>query len=280
MDRFISKDDTEVDPFAELEAEIAAKGIIDYTYDFDEEFKWDDLGAKLIERGGFQFHAEIKNVTEMKDGRLIVSGFANTKNIDRVRDIVDPSAFQRAINKGVGKLKILRNHNMREPIGLGIDASIRSNGFFFKGGISNADIGYVQEARQQIKEGLIDSFSIGFSILKAEPIATEGAPKQDGRVADRRITDLDLWEVSVVTIPANVQSTFAMVKGMQYGSDLYDRAKKHFIDRPDIDQRGELDTVDYSKTTEYIKRITEEIDAMPTGMTYNEASARLKALLD
>lgn len=280
MDRFVSKDTGSVDPFLELEAALQEKDLCGVDPEGAVEFCWDGLALKLIERKKFEFHAEIKSVHETNDGRLVLQGFANTRNIDRVRDIVEPSAFKRAVAKGVKKVKILRNHDMDEPIGLGIDASIRDKGFFFKGGISNAEIRYVQEAREQIKDGLMDSFSIGFSILKSEPIDPKDAPKQDGRVADRRITDLDLWEVSVVTVPANVQSTFSVVKGMQHGSDLYDRAGKCFVEYPDITKYGVKETVDYSRTTDYIKRVTEEIDNMPTGMTITEASARLKALVN
>ena len=112
-------------------------------------------------------------------------------------------------------------------------------------------------------------------------------PEEDERSKGdpwRIIELLDLYEVSVVTIPANVQSTFSIAKGMKHGGDLWlqdadlwaatgkdgdlvvmkDKSPWEILDgiaTPDEAQYLSSATPDpYAKTAEYVKKVTAEME--------------------
>ena len=244
----------------------------------ENELNLDTVYSGLMERGQFWCHPEIKEVKEMDDGTLVIRGLANTKNIDRVRDIVEPAAFRRSLSRFKKTGKILRGHNPGEPIGKARDAEITDQGLFLEAGIPDAPIVYLQEARAQIQEGLMDSFSVGFQILKSKPLEGDDVPApQDGRRADRRITDLDLFEVSVVTIPANVQSRFDLVKSIEHGTDLYLPTEGRYMEQyPAAADQAPVAKEQYAATARYIQQLTESFDASEDKLDVQRAIAAIR----
>lgn len=193
------------------------------------------IGACAGDR--FEFHLEIKEVSEEGDKRLI-AGYANTKNLDRMNEIVEPTAFKNTIKEWMKNPVILRGHDPNSIIGRGLEAKIDSKGLWIKAEIAS-DTEKANETWALIKQKMLKAFSIGYQIIKDEVVERAGK-----RI--RRILDLDLLEVSVLGLPANRESLFDMVKGMQYGTDL-------IVSSPAAD---ELPTdADYEETREYIEAL-------------------------
>jgi len=248
--------------------------------DFPDEIDIDifETAERLHERGGFEFHAEIKAID--RESRII-EGYANTKNIDRVNDIILPGAFENSVERiKEGDVPILVEH-ARVPthpfaVGTAIAGKIKRTGFWIRAKIESG-LPDVEDAWQRVERGLLKRFSVGFRTLADEY-------KQHLGKSIRVVTDLDLFEVSLVTIPANAQSAFSVVKGVTFGSDTFE--KRRGVWTPVVSpQRGGLITareireahgapliadtkktgkenerVRYTRTLEYLKGVNENID--------------------
>ena len=158
------------------------------------------------------FHAELKAESGDND-ELIIQGMASTNDLDRVDDIVDPDSFKKTIKDFLKNPVLLLNHGQsaegRVPVGKVLEAEVRPKGLFVKAMISKTE----EKLREKIKEGLFRAFSFGFRILNSDNIQRAGK-------TIRKITDLELFEVSIVSIPANRRALFSVVKGFESGTDL------------------------------------------------------------
>ena len=107
---------------------------------------------------------------------------------------------------------LLHNHGMgsegRVPVGKIVEAEIKTKGLFVKALISKTE----DKLREKIKEGLYQAFSFGFQIINSDIIKKAGK-------SIRKITELELFEVSIVSIPANRRALFSIVKGFEVGTD-------------------------------------------------------------
>jgi phage head maturation protease len=91
-------------------------------------------------------------------------------------------------------------HDTREPIGSWLDFSEDGKGLFMEGRL-NMDVQRAREAHALLKAGDVEGLSIGYEVIKAEP---------DKDVL--RLTELRLFEVSVVSLAANERATVTAVK--------------------------------------------------------------------
>jgi len=153
---------------------------------------------------------EIKEVSE--DGTF--SGYASTfNNMDSDRDIIEQGAFTKTLNKkNIKDIKLLWYHDARKPIGVWEEMTQDQKGLFVKGRLI-LEVEQAREAYALMKAGAINTMSIGFSI------------DQDGYTIDekrraRRIKSVDLWEVSIVTFPANKRAKIQRVKSAVPFQDL------------------------------------------------------------
>jgi len=164
----------------------------------------------LIERGAFDAALEIKGLSE--DDRII-EGYANTKHLDRMNDVIDPKAFEDSLDYFLQHGVILYGHNPWEPIGRPLDGKINSKGFLLKAqiakGLGPDDI--VEKSWNLIRQRVLRAFSVGFRIL---PNGIELSGEDGDEHRARIIKALELYEVSVVTVPANRESIFSLAKSV------------------------------------------------------------------
>lgn len=158
-----------------------------------------------------QFDAIVNKAWESADGKRYIEGYASTRMMDSYDDIIEPKAFESSKElffKYGGPLlyghggwdglmsmpagKVLPEYFTIDNIGLRIRAEIAHN-----------SVG--DDVWELIKLGVLKSFSVGFSIRKFEVDETIEPPV-------RTITDLRLYEISVVTIPANPETLFNVVQ--------------------------------------------------------------------
>lgn len=153
---------------------------------------------------------EIKEVSE--DGSF--SGYGSTfGNVDHDRDVIAAGAFSKSLKKKkVGKIKMLWQHDPHQPIGVWEEMHEDSRGLFVKGRLL-LDVEKGREAYALMKAGVLDSMSIGFAI-------PSGGYEIDEKKRVRVIKEADLWEVSVVTFPANPKATIRRVKSAVPFQDL------------------------------------------------------------
>lgn len=130
-------------------------------------------------------------------------GYASTyNNIDSGFDVVLPGAFTKSLqDRPASKIKMLWQHDSTQPIGVWKTAIEDSRGLFVKGKILK-EVQRGAEAYALMKEGVIDSMSIGYRTLESDYT-------RDGV---RQLKELGLMEVSLVTFAMNEQ---AVVTGLK-----------------------------------------------------------------
>ena len=154
---------------------------------------------------------ELKDIglTKKDDSDVgVFAGFASTfGNKDMVGDVIAPGAFAKSLRKkGTSGIKMLWQHDTEKPIGVWEEMSETDRGLEVKGKlILGVDKG--REAYELLKHGAIDSMSVGFMVVdKNKDI------DYDEETRTRTIKSLDLWEVSLVTFPANQKAKINRVK--------------------------------------------------------------------
>lgn len=149
------------------------------------------------------FALDVKAVAE--DGTF--TGYASVYDvIDSYKEIVARGAFKRTLGiwDSRGKLPpVLWQHRAGEPLGPYLEMREDNHGLFVKGQLLVDDIARAREARALMKAKAIGGLSIGFSVM------VDSFDKSTGITT---LQDIDLWEVSVVTFPANEKAQVESVK--------------------------------------------------------------------
>lgn len=184
---------------------------------------------------------EIKSLSlELKaDDQGMVEGYGSVfGGVDSYGDTIEPGAFAASIAKR--RPKMLWQHRMDKPIGVWDDVVEDGRGLRLKGRIADTEMG--EEARKLIKMGALDGLSIGYRTIRDEM-----------RGNNRILKEVDLWEVSFVTIPADAAATVTGIKSIATERDCEDalrdmgfsrREAKAFIARGWGGMRGLRDAGD------------------------------------
>ena len=119
-----------------------------------------------------------------------IEGYASVfEVVDNGMDVVQRGAFAKSL--GGRKVKMLWQHDMSKPIGVWDEIREDERGLYVKGRILK-DVQQGREAMALYKAGAMDSVSIGYRTIEA-------VEEAGGRV--RRLTEIDLFEISAVTMP-------------------------------------------------------------------------------
>lgn len=122
-----------------------------------------------------------------------IEGYASLFGVeDQARDIVMPGAFRASLaQRGVASIRMLFQHDPAQPIGVWDEIREDARGLYVRGhlieGAARSD-----EILTLLKGGALDGLSIGFRTRRAQ---------RDPRSGRRRLYNIDLWEISVVTFP-------------------------------------------------------------------------------
>ena len=146
------------------------------------------------------------------DERTFEGYAASYGNTDTDNDILETGAFAKSIKEGfpAKSIKVLWQHDARQPIGLPIEMREDSKGLYVKSRISKTAKG--DEALELMRDGVINRLSVGFSI-------PGGKSQIDGQ-GIRHIYEGKLFEYSLVTWPANDQAIITGVKTLKEMRDL------------------------------------------------------------
>ena len=131
-------------------------------------------------------------------------GYASLFNLpDLCKDVVEPGAFATSLaRRGPRGIKLLWQHDPSEPIGQWLLLREDARGLFVRGRLSLA-VARAREIHALMRDGAVDGLSIGFRTVKA---------RTDPRSGYRRLVEIDLWEVSIVTFPLLPQARVSAVK--------------------------------------------------------------------
>ncbi len=131
-------------------------------------------------------------------------GYASLFNLpDLGKDLVEPGAFSASLaRRGPRGIKLLWQHDPSEPIGQWLLLREDARGLFVRGRLS-PDVARAREVLALMRDGAVDGLSIGFRTVRA---------RSEPRTGIRRLSEIDLWEISIVTFPLLPQARVSAVK--------------------------------------------------------------------
>lgn len=137
-----------------------------------------------------------------------IEGYGSVFGVrDSYDDVILPGAFKASLDEhaAAGTMPaLLWQHRADEPIGIWIAMSEDARGLKVSGRLA-LDTERGREAHSLLKMGALNGLSIGFFARQWE---------HDRGTDVRTLTDIELWEVSLVTFPANGKARVTGVKSV------------------------------------------------------------------
>lgn len=125
---------------------------------------------------------------------------------DQSGDVVMRGAFAASLKKRrPGDVRMLFQHDAGEPVGTWIDMHETARGLHVTGRLDR-NVQRGRELFSLLETKGLDGLSIGFRTVRA---------RRDRATASRLLTEIDLWEISLVTFPMLVGARVTDVKSFQ-----------------------------------------------------------------
>lgn len=169
----------------------------------------------------FKYNFKI-NKSISDDDELYIYGVASNDSQDRDNEIVNLSSLKSSFKSFLSTNPILLfNHDLKgSPIGKIVPEFTGKDGTIYRSGIIGSELRIVAKIsetanaiRTQISEGILKTFSIG------------GAAKYVKSAGKTILHFSELFEISVVTVPANKDSLFTVVKSACVGDNCPTKIK-------------------------------------------------------
>lgn len=202
--------------------------------------------------------SKMKSVSE-DSSTITIRGMASTTDTDRVGDVIISEAWTKGgTDSYLRNPIILFNHDHNRPIGRGTSLRVTDKGLEITAKISKADP-YISKL---ITDGILTTFSVGFKVKDADYIKDTGG---------LLIKDAELYEVSVVSIPANTSAEFNVVKSYESIDDF-----KKGLTVPTLPNKGNQE-VQESSSKENVKMNEEDMKKFLAEISKNAVNAATAA---
>lgn len=203
------------------------------------------------------------------DGKIdsvMIEGYASTNDVDRHGDIVPVSVWQKGIENYLKNPVILAYHDHSEPAGRMIEHRIDEKGFWVKARISAA----AEDVFNLVKDGVITAFSIGFRIVDAE---------YNSAAELFVVKELELHEISVVSVPANQNTLFSLSKSFE-NDEEFKSFKMQFAPKSESAKGLESSTEANSDVTKEWKMDPKQLEQMLADAASKAAEQTAKAIAE
>lgn len=148
-------------------------------------------------------------IDETQAGGPVIAGYASLfGRVDQGGDSVLSGAYAASLaaaGKAGRKIKMLWQHDPAAPIGVWDEIREDATGLWVKGRLLT-EVAKGREAAALLAAGAIEGLSIGYRTVRAE---------RDAKGV-RRLAEVDLWEVSLVTFPMQAEAR-VQAKGLAAG---------------------------------------------------------------
>ncbi len=143
---------------------------------------------------------------EAAAGGKVIEGYASLfGRVDQGGDMVLPGAYAGSLARAGRRIRMLWQHDPAEPIGVWDEIREDGRGLWVRGRLL-PEVSRGREAAALLAAGAIEGLSIGYRTIRAT--------RDDKGV--RRLAEVDLWEVSLVTFPMQAE---AQVRAKSAGED-------------------------------------------------------------
>jgi len=193
-----------------------------------------------------------------------VEGYGSVFGVkDSYDDVIEPGAFKSSLasHKSAGTMPaMLWQHDAENPIGVWTEMSEDERGLLVRGTLA-METQRGREAYSLLKMGAITGLSIGF-------VSKEWSYDRETEI--RTLTGIELWEVSLVTFPANTAARVTAIKAADVAAITTIRqAEKALRDAGFADDAAKAFVAS-------VKRIaSDERDARDAEARINQAATRL-----
>lgn len=196
---------------------------------------------------------------------LTIKGYASTNDVDRHGDIVPASVWEKGIQNYLKNPVILAYHNHGLPIGRMTEHTVDEKGLLVKARISQA----AGDVYNLVKDGVLTAFSIGFRIVDAE---------YNSALELFVVKELELHEISVVSVPANQNTLFSLSKAFDTAEE-FKSFKMQFASKSDSANGLEASSEANSEITEEWKMDPKQLEQMLADAATKAAEQATKSLL-
>jgi HK97 family phage prohead protease/HK97 family phage major capsid protein len=188
----------------------------------------------------FYLHSsfEAKSVSKATKA-LKIAGYANTTSKDRAGDVVTAEAWAKGVENFRKNPVMLYQHKHDCPIGRFDKITVDKKGIYVEGTVSEA-AEKNHGIQTLIRDGALKSFSVGFRVKDG---------KYNRNDDSMLITEVELLEISVVSVPCNQESLFSVRKSFETTDDY-----RSFVEN-------------FSETTEEEEKMMQGIKAGMTDIT-------------
>lgn len=197
---------------------------------------------------------------------VTIEGYASTVDVDRHGDIVPASVWEKGVENYLKNPVILAYHNHSEPIGRMIEHRVDAKGLWIKARISKA----AGDVYDLVKDGVLTAFSIGFRIADAE---------YNSALELFVVKELELHEISVVSVPANQNTLFSLSKAFDTAEE-FKSFKMQFANPSDSAKGLEASGEAKSDITKELEMTPEQVQKMLADAATAAAEQATKSLLE
>lgn len=217
---------------------------------------------KKLEQHSFKFQLDTDSDFEAGKFRGIASVFGSVVDTFPNRTFIEPGAFSKTIADRSRRIKVLKQHDMNTIwIGLPTLLAESADGLVIEASLNQSAAGRdVAAAMKHAAElGMIEAaeLSIGFDVLNFDLRENE-----DGEVL-RHVTELRLWEVSVVNFGADRKTKVMEAASMQLDGEWFTRTVDELM--LGVERQGEQlreEFIGKKISRKNLKRIQEAIVAL------------------
>ena len=195
---------------------------------------------------------------------LTIKGYASTTDVDRQGDIVPVSVWEKGIQNYLKNPVILAYHNHSAPIGRMVEHKVDEKGLLVKARISSA----AGDVYKLVKDGVLTAFSIGFRIVDAE---------YNSAAELFVVKELELHEISVVSVPANQNTLFSLSKSFE-NDEEFKSFKMQFAPKSESAKGLESSTEANSDVTKEWKMDPKQLEQMLADAASKAAEQTAKAI--
>jgi HK97 family phage prohead protease/HK97 family phage major capsid protein len=196
---------------------------------------------------------------------VTIEGYASTVDVDRHGDIVPASVWEKGVENYLKNPVILAYHNHSEPIGRMVEHRVDAKGLWIKARISKA----AGDVYDLVKDGVLTAFSIGFRIADAE---------YNSALELFVVKELELHEISVVSVPANQNTLFSLSKAFDTAEE-FKSFKMQFANPSDSAKGLEASGEAKSDITKELEMTPEQLQKMLADAATAAADQATKSLL-
>ena len=172
---------------------------------------------------------KIDNTTE-ENGNLTIEGWgAKYGNRDSYGDIMKPGSCAKTIQERGDRIAFCYQHDIWNPIGKILQIEDRQEGLWIQVMLSAAE----DDIQTKVKEGILKELSIGYRTINS----TQGT---ENGLDVNYLNEVQLYEVSLVTIAANPMAVITGMKADQRADTLNDEFDRIIAIERDQKKRFDL----------------------------------------